>query len=397
MNVLWLSPWFPYPLANGSKIRIYHLIRTLARQHPISLISFVRSGEQVQPDGLDGICVSLDTVPWRPFQPKSLKSLFGFFSPTPRSVINTHSATMDRAIAQHICNGNPDLIIASQLATAPYLAHYPNFLKIFEEVELGTLWDARSNARTRQERWRRTMTLNKTRRYLGNLLSQYQAATVVSKEEKALLEDLNIGSQKLILLPNGVDTETLQPGLASPQPGRLIYPGSLTYSANYDAVSFFLAEIFPRIYSEMPDIEFHITGTTQNVDITGLQLTPHVTLTGYVSDIYREIAKAWICVVPLRQGGGSRLKILEAMALGTPVVSTSKGAQGLEVNPGKDILIADDPIQFATQTLRLLNDASLRESIATHARKLVEQNYNWDKIGEKFCELANHLLTPGSR
>jgi len=391
MKVLWLSPWFPYPLENGSKIRIFHLMRSLAKHHSISLISFVRSGEQVQPEGLKDICVSVDKIAWRPFNATGMKSLVGYFFPTPRSIFSTYTVEMDRVIAQKVHDGYPDLIVASEIPTANYLTRYPNSLKIFEDVELLSFWDAWMNAHSRLDRLRRYLTLVKSKRYLSRLLRNFQAATVVSQEEKSLIQELTPDPQKIFTFPNGVDVQTLHPGLALPQPGCLIYPGSPTYSANYDAISFFLAEIFPKISTVMPDIKFRITGSTQGVDLSKLSLTPQVTLTGYVQNIHREISQAWVCVVPLRQGGGSRLKILEAMALGTPVVSTSKGAQGIQVTPGKDILIADDPIQFANETLRLLNNANLRATIATNARKLVEHYYDWDKIGEEFCQLVNHL------
>ena len=130
---------------------------------------------------------------------------------------------------------------------------------------------------------------------------------------------------------------------------------------------YFLAEIYPGIRQQVGNASLTITGNTSGVRLTDLQLDDSVHLSGYVDDIRPVIAGAAVCVVPLRQGSGTRLKILEAMALGTPVVSTSKGAEGLDVTPGHDILIADEPAEFANQVIRLLRDAALRERLAVNA------------------------------
>jgi glycosyltransferase involved in cell wall biosynthesis len=138
-------------------------------------------------------------------------------------------------------------------------------------------------------------------------------------------------------------------------------------------------------------VELHITGSTQGVDVESLPMDAHVILTGYLPDIRSVVASAWICVVPLRVGGGTRLKILEAMALGTPVVATSKGAEGLDVTPDKNILIADEPDEFAAKTLRLLREQDLRNRLADNGRRLVEEKYGWSAIGQAFLRIVENV------
>ena len=136
-----------------------------------------------------------------------------------------------------------------------------------------------------------------------------------------------------------------------------------------------------------------ITGSTKDVSISELSIDPSVHFSGYVPDIRPLVAGATVCVVPLRQGGGTRLKILEAMALGTPVVSTGKGIEGLNAVPERDFLLADDPQRFAAQTIRLLEDADLRRSLAENARGLIEREYNWTDIGARFCRLIEDVVS----
>jgi glycosyltransferase involved in cell wall biosynthesis len=151
---------------------------------------------------------------------------------------------------------------------------------------------------------------------------------------------------------------------------------------------YFLADIYPGIRREVSNVSLTITGNTMGVRLKDLQLDDSVRLSGYVDDIKPVIARAAVCVVPLRQGGGTRLKILEAMALGTPVVATSKGAEGLDITPGRDILIADDPAEFAHEVIRLLRNSTLREQVTSNARRLVEQCYDWQQIGRRFVGLV---------
>ena len=175
---------------------------------------------------------------------------------------------------------------------------------------------------------------------------------------------------------------------AAVEPNTLVFNGSLTYHANYDAMRYFLAEVFPLIQQQEPGVSLTITGPTSGVDLSGLRLNDGVRLSGYLDDIRPLLASASACVVPIRSGGGTRLKILEAMALGTPVVSTSKGAEGLEVTPGKQILVADEPAEFAAQVICLLRAPALREQLRTRARRLVEQQYDWREIGQRFANLV---------
>jgi polysaccharide biosynthesis protein PslH len=193
---------------------------------------------------------------------------------------------------------------------------------------------------------------------------------------------------RLEVIPNGVDLETRRFGMNEPQRDTLVFNGSLTYAANLEAIRWFIVEVWPLIQQKRPGTRLAITGNTDGLDLSWLAGDPSITLTGYLEDVRPVVAQSWLAVAPLRSGGGTRLKILEAMALGTPVTATSKGAEGLDVTPDKNILIADNPDDFALQCLRVLDSTSLRSTLAGEARHLVEQNYDWAMIGEKFCELV---------
>ena len=179
----------------------------------------------------------------------------------------------------------------------------------------------------------------------------------------------------------------------APLKDKMIYIGALDYYANFDAVDYFLREMYPIIASKQPTIKLLVTGKKYNKLIKKLPSYPNVIFTGYLDDIQSAIASSWCSLVPLRYGGGTRIKILEAMALGTPVVSTSKGAEGLRVEHNHDILIADKPQAFAHEVLRLMSSASLREKLSNNGYQTVSQYYDWKLIGQDFLDFIDQLKT----
>jgi glycosyltransferase involved in cell wall biosynthesis len=396
MNILFISTWFPYPPDNGSKTRVYYLLRALAERHQIHLLTFMPTAEEARfIPVLQAYCPQVDVVQRDPFWRDWRKALLGYLSPWPRDVVSGYSPGMARLVSVAAWGQQYGVVIASQVSVAPY-ALSVNGVPRFVEIDnyMGRLLEeqyrAQHNPARRILRW---LTWQKCRRYERWLYPQFDACTLVSEQDRqALLATVPGCSGRVAVIPNGVDVERHYPGLAEPQPNTLVFNGALTYYANADAMRFFLTEIMPLIRAQCPDVRLQITGRTAGVDLSGLPLDGRVTLTGYLDDVRPTVAGSWACVVPLRIGGGSRLKILEAMALGTPVVTTSKGAEGLAVTPEHDVLIADEPARFALQTLRLLRDPDLRERLAKNGRLLVEAKYGWEQISRQFCEVIQFLV-----
>lgn len=207
-------------------------------------------------------------------------------------------------------------------------------------------------------------------------------------------EYINLSKERIIAIPNGVETKIPLVQNNTPSNHNLIFNGSLSYWPNFDAMNFFLSEIFPLIIKTIPDCKLLITGKNESVDISLLpHHNGHVVFTGFVDDITTLVSSCAACVVPLRHGAGTRLKVLEAMAAGTPVVTTSKGAEGLNVQHGQHLLLADSPKDFAHNTIQILQNQRLREKIIREGRNLVENLYDWRIIGEKLNQTIRLLAT----
>jgi sugar transferase (PEP-CTERM/EpsH1 system associated) len=394
MKILFLSSWFPYPPDNGSRIRIFNLIKQLSEEHDITLLSFSCDGE-VAEDRLQAMqryCSMVQAVPLASFRPSSFRSILGLFSSRPRSFVDTYSRRMQRLVEQTEKEQDFSVVIASQIVTAPYVATLGSVPRIFEEVELtkpGEKYACQDHA---GRRLRYGLMWWKTRRFTAHLLHQFDGCTVVSQQERANVLSIAPNCRRVVEVPNGVDLDWYKGDFGAPEPGMLVFPGALTYSANFDAMAFFLHQVFPLVKARWPEVILHITGKTDGVPVDRLPLDERVILTGYLDDVRPTVAQSWACVVPLRIGGGTRLKILEAMALGTPVVSTTKGAEGLDVTSGENILIADEPAEFADAVLCLLGDEPLRQKLAANGRRLVEGRYSWETCAQKLEQLLYQVV-----
>lgn len=386
MRILMVSSWFPFPPDNGSRIRAHNILKRLAAKHDVTLLSFT------DPDFLpehaatiEQMGVRVSTTPRISYQPAGGRALAAFLSPLPRFLVDTHSDAMEKLIESELVSPM-DVVLMGELSAAMYARAEMRPPKIFDDLETGIFYDAYAHAHG-ATRWRRRLTWWKMARYLQAKANLFEAVTVVSKQEMALAAAIGISETRLTVLPNAIDGATYENVRAVREPNTLIFSGALTYGANLDAMRYFVSEILPLIRKGEPDARLTITGRADQVAINELSGDNAVLFAGYVSDVRPRIASSSVCIVPLRVGGGTRLKILEAMALGTPVVSTSKGIEGLGLVAGGDVLVGDTPQEFAAQVLTLLHNPALAQQIAQQARTTLYERYDWNQIGLRLDDL----------
>jgi glycosyltransferase involved in cell wall biosynthesis len=389
MRILFLSAWCPLPADNGARLRIAHLLGGLARRHDVDLLAFApeHPGESAQRE-LRGMCRDVELLPETPFANRRGGRVRGLLSSQPRSVVANHSARMAAAVRRR-AGQRYDLVIASELHMAPY-ALLLDAPRLLEELELATLAEQCTMQTRLLPRLRYALMWWKTRRYVATLLRHFAATTVVSERELALARPLVPAYVQLGVVPNGVDVAGCAQSFGPPEADTLIYPGALSYDANFDAVGFFLDAILPRVLVTRPGARLRVTGRTTPAQIAALPQAEGVEFTGFLEDVRPAVARAWAEVVPLRTGGGTRLKVLEALALGTPVVSTSKGIEGLGLEDGRHALVADSPADFAAATLRLLGQPDLRAHLAAAGRQ-VARRYDWHAIGQQLNDFVMAL------
>jgi glycosyltransferase involved in cell wall biosynthesis len=389
MKVLFLSRWYPYPPNNGSKIRIFNLIRGLSKKHEVSLISFIDPTEPpVEMDELRSLCSDIQVVPRKPFTPGSWRARLGLFSPLPRSVVDTFSAEMKHCIEHTLSIGDIQAVIASEVDMVAYAPYFGGTPALLDDLEVGALYESFALARSPGRRLRSGLTWGKHRRYLARLLHRFGACTVVSERERRLLAELVPGYRNIELIPNCINLDDYLLVRKEIRPNTIIFTGSFDYQPNYEAMLWFLAEVFPRIQAVIPEATLTITG---NHGGRSLPSAKNVELTGFVEAVSPLIASAAVSLAPIHHGGGTRLKILEAMALRTPVVSTSKGAEGLDVCDGEHLLIANTPEAFAQAVVRLLEEPDLGQQLAENAYHLVREAYDWKVVMPRLLNILDGL------
>jgi glycosyltransferase involved in cell wall biosynthesis len=388
-RILFLSRWFPDPPDNGSKVRILSLLQGLAPHHELTLISFSTRPSMDSCPALQDLCREIRLVPWNPSASGKRPALLTWLSLTPRSLVETHSAEMERFLSHTLAERRYDLVIASQLGTAMYAPQFLTVPALFEEAEVGFLYQQYAGARSALPRLRYGMTWQKHRRYIGRLLRSFRACTVVSEQERILLRKCAPRYNQSEVIPNCVSVSSYEPFHVPASQNMLIFAGSLRYFANHDAMAWFLGEVFPLIRSKLPEVRLTITGDHADLPLPQAQ---GVILRGRVEDVRPLIASSCVGLAPIRLGGGTRLKILEAMALRTPIVSTSKGAEGLEARHEEHLLIADSAEDFAHAVIRLLTDTRLRERLAASAHQLVRDRFDWSVVMPRFLNLVERII-----
>ncbi|MBI2843221.1 MAG: glycosyltransferase [Armatimonadetes bacterium] len=383
MRLLIVSQWFLCPPVNGARKRVYHLLSGLALRHEINFVSFTQGPDDVKHAGeIESICREVRLVPGRQFKPTIGNAVRALFSTRPRSSIDCWSEEMAATVRQQLRDNEFDAVIAFTTRAGEYLMSC-EVPKVLDDDNADCAYFARlvNLGQTHFSKFRRKLSWVKVARHERRLIDGFDATAAVSEEDRIELASLVPEADSrgaLYVVPNGVDLGLIDYPPVGVDPTTIISTGAMTYQANFDAALFFSEEVLPKIRERIPDVRFLVTGDNSGVETSRLTAAG-ATLTGFVEDIRPLVAGSAALVVPLRIGGGTRLKILEAMALGTPVVSTTLGAAGLGLRHGETALIADDPERFAECTVRLMQDRNLRSEIAAKGRSYVAENFGWEK------------------
>lgn len=419
MRILFLTPQLPYPPHQGTSIRNYNLIANLAPRHEIHLLSFVRAYDEVKKaTPLFRHCCSIETVLAPPRSPLR-RFLSLFLSPLPDMALRLPPAEFSTKLRTCLERQCFDVVqiegiemaqswmewklgTGLKLPAASILRHTSNVqcrtsnsqypLSIFDDHNAEYVLQHRAfETDIRQpKRWAAALysfiQWKKLSRYEALVCRLADQVVAVSEADKAALRRLVPGLE-VTVVPNGVDVDyyaatDIRP--ASLRAPSLIFTGKMDFRPNVDAVLWFWQEVLPLIKRQIPDVHFYIVGQSPLRRVQRLAGDPAVTVTGYVDDVRPYIASASVYVVPLRIGGGTRLKVLEAMAMGKAIVSTTLGCEGFEgLVAGRELLIADTPEEFARQVIELLRDAPHREKLGQAARRFVKERYDWRIIVPK--------------
>jgi sugar transferase (PEP-CTERM/EpsH1 system associated) len=394
MKILFLSLRCPYPPHRGDRIRSYNFIKQLAKQHSITLVYFAESETDIESaKHLEPFC---ERVEWVRFHRSFayLNTGFHCLSRQPLQLHYWYAPQMQRKINQLLAQERFELIHAQLFRMGQYVTDVQGPAKVLDLCDSLALnlsrraelesnpWLAKIKLDCTPKRFLVKLEEKRVQRYEVDIMKAFDCGTVVARFDRDYLLKQD-DSLNLSIVPMGVDLGYFQPKpIAEPAP-VLLFTGTMNYFPNADAATYFCNEIFQRIRERHPNVCFYIVGNQPSEPVKRLEGQDGVVVTGYVPDVRPYFEKASVFVAPLRAGSGIQTKNLEAMAMGVPVVTTSVGAMGLEADSGKELLVADTPADFAEHVIHLLDNESLRKTLAQTARTRVETNYSWEAIGER--------------
>lgn len=386
MKIIFILSQLPYPPDTGAKIRSFNLIKSLSDKHDIALITF---GDSIAEE-IRKYCKNVYLIS-KMQSYVYIQALANIFSRYPYSVNKYYSRNMLARIKELLDNEKFNLIHCDSVQVSKNVLKLTSVPKVLTEhnIESQILYRAALAERNILKKLYLYYQYLKLRRYEISACKQFDRVVTVSEEDKRFLVRF-IDEDKISVVPNGVDTEYFKlttPNSLLPTEQSIVFTGSMDWLPNIDAVKYFCKDILPLIWEKKNNLKFYIVGRNAPKDIIALGKNDNrIIVTGSVEDVRPYMEKASVFVVPLRIGGGTRLKILEAMAMEKAVISTSIGCEGLEVIDEKDIIIADGPDKFADKVLMLLDNKEMREEMGKHGRQLVEEKYGWSIISNALDE-----------
>lgn len=398
MNVLLVTYGLPFPPQSGAQIRDLNTIRCLSRRHSVMLLSVTFAPpDPTHLDALREYCEHVDAVPNLRSAPR-LAAAFarGLLGGRPIAAYPYYFEELARKIRHISLTRHVDVVSFEQTYVASYLDSLPRDHGCRTVLSLHNIASSqyRSMAALRGSAaakavWRVKGWLMD--RLEDRYLDKPDYIVAVSERDASVLR-AGHPRRRVSVVENGFDAAGTRP-LPEPRGGNnLVFVGTMLYPPNTDAVIYFAEEVLPIVCRTVPDAAFVVVGMSPPEQLRR-SARPNVVLTGSVADVVPYYEQALVAVVPLRAGGGTRLKILEAMALGRAVVTTSKGCEGLDVCHGEHVMIADSAADFARCVVELLQRPDLRQELARNARRLVETRYDWSIINEKLSAFYDNELS----
>lgn len=383
LRVLVLSPYFPFPPTSGARMRTYQLVRQLAQRHEVTLVSYVAPDEESGIREL-GKAVSVRPVYRSEETPAQRRrgQIRSLLSREPFATWVLYSKEMQAAIDE-VCASTDFDLIHVEFSTM-YNFRLPEGVPVIldeHNIEYELYQRLSKGERSRLRRAFNGMEYLRMRRFEERCWTRARACVVTSSREEPTVRAV-AGTTPTAVVANGVDLEHFAPWTEPTQPHSVVFNGVLNYRPNLDAATHLVEEVWPIVLDRCPSARLVLVGYAPEREARMLQ-RPTVDVAGRVPDIRPYVGTAEVVAVPVRMGGGTRFKVVEALSMAKPMVSTSLGCEGLAVRDGEHLLIADDADTFARKILTLFEDADLRRALGAAGRALAEENYSWQLCGDR--------------
>lgn len=396
MNILMLTPYLPYPLLSGGQIRTYNLLKNLSKHHQITLFALIKDlSEKKHIKHLKPFCHQVKVFK-RTKNPWALRNiLLAGFTPYPFLVTRNLPQGMRRAIKTQLQTSDYDLIHAETFYMMPNIpkTQVPTLLVEQTIEHLGYQYYAQTSHPLIKPLL--YIDIAKIKYWETHFWKKATHLVTMSPEDKAYIKQHLPHSVKVDVVANGVDIQKFSqiPKKLPPHP-TILFVGTFKWLPNIDAVEYLVKHLWPGIKSQIKDAKLWIVGHNPTPNVKQFAKHPDIKVSSNVADIRNAYAKAHVLLAPIRSGKGTRYKIIEAMATKTPVITTSLGAEGLNLTPDKHVLIGDNASKLTQLSIKLLQKPQLQHQLATNAYRHVSQNYSWQTISQDLDQLYRQLGQP---
>ena len=398
MRILWVKIGGLWPLNMGGRLRSFHTIAELARRHRVTVLT--THGPEDDAEGLAAQLPSCERVVSVPYAiPKAGTPRFAvalarsWLSPYPADLWKCRIPALQAHVREALAAG-VDVCVADFLVAVPNVpidGRVPTIL--FEHNVEYMIWKRLHEVEPSALRrallaieWR------KMRRYEALACRRASLTVAVSEADRALLA-AGAPRADIRAISTGVDTTYFHPNGTAEKPATLVFTGSMDWYPNEDAILHFMDTMLPEVRRRAPGVTVAVVGRNPSARLKDAGKAAGVEVTGTVADVRPHVAEAAVYIVPLRIGGGTRLKIFEALAMGKAVVATTVGAEGLPIVPGEHYVQADGPAAFAQAVVGLLQDPDRRRALGIAGRRLVEARYSWEQVGRQFESLCEEIVS----
>jgi glycosyltransferase involved in cell wall biosynthesis len=384
MEILFVCKTLPHEKVIGGPVIIYNRVRILSQRHNVSLLTFVAPGEWDYTDSISRFCRDFQGVPMPSYDNPLRKTWDFFFSPVPIYFLNNYAEEMYARLREMVGRNRYDVVISEYSMVAQYLYRNPDLAGIKRVMSVHECyylarrkaWQVQGFSR---EGLAALINLKGLKKFEFDMYADADRVLVLTPEGKAELLEIR-PDLKISVVPHGVDVDHFCPVGESAKEQAVMFLGNYPHDPNRDAVVYFYEKVWPLVKKEVPEAIFYVVGKDPTPDLLELARSdPSVVVTGTVDDVRPYFEKAKVFINPVRIGGGFRGKILEAMSMGLPIVTTSLGAQGVNAESGRDMIVADAPMDFAAAVTRLLSDDAMCASMGDRAREMAVESFSWEK------------------
>lgn len=402
-RVLYLTQVLPYPLDTGARVRQYYVLQHLSRQHQVTLVSFVRDDDKPEHIAhLQNICHTVHTVPMQRSRQRDLRAAAkGLLTNQPIVIVRDEVKAMQALIRQLLRNNHFDIVQADQVSMAWYglLGNGPRrVLDLHNAMYLVTARLAQNDPS-----WLKRQILRREARalarYEAELCAKYDQVTFVTDEDRSLIVQqikihrVSVPADRFTTIPICIDPSDKPVVQPVARPTRIVSLGVMYWPPNAEGALWFAREVWPQLHAQYPEAIFTVVGKNPPEDLKVLHGHDSIEVLGFVPDLDQVLAETAVFVVPLRAGGGMRVKILDTWCWGLPIVSTTIGAEGIQIQDGENILIADEPAALTQAVARAYQDQDLNQRLRYSGRRWVEEKYDWRHVYAAWDSVYAKALT----